>query len=219
MKAIITIAKEKTNGIVKHISEVKNGLKCDCVCLECSFELIAANKGKKQTPHFRHQGNSNCNGSPETGMHLLAKKIIEESDYLNISWTNKFYYSCYITEKKLHDIIPDIQVKNGLNEIWVIEIAVTHKVDDLKLQKIKALNLNCLEIDLSSINKFISKEDLKKIIIDEVYNKKILNKALESSKIKSESTKKTQKESLFNLLNLILLIGLFFLGRYMLKKQ
>jgi hypothetical protein len=224
MKNTITIARDKNDEQIKHISEVKNGLSCTCVCLECSSKLIAANKGKIQIHHFRHQNNSLCKGAPETGLHLLAKSIIEESNYINLDWNKKFDYTKYKSEKKLKNIIPDIQITNEYNELWIIEMFVTHIVDQEKLAKIRALNLNCLEIDLSNVDRHISKENLKKIIIDEIDRKRILNQTIiEEEAIKDLKKKKPikqkTKEISFDLSHVLILIGLFLLDKYLLKKQ
>lgn len=216
MKNTITIARERKNGIAKHISEVANGLKCDCVCIGCSSKLVAANKGTKQIHHFRHHENSICNGNPETGLHLLAKQIIEESNYINLSWNNQFNYSECKSEKQLQNIIPDVQIINELGEMWLVEILVTHTVDEVKLEKIKRLNLNCLEIDLSKVDRFISKGELERIVIDEVNLKSILNQVNESEEIQSESTKGRFK---FDFSHLLVLIGVLILGKYLLQKR
>lgn len=216
MKNTITIARERNNEMVKHISEVANGLKCDCVCIECSSKLVAANKGTKQIHHFRHHESSDCNGSPETGLHLLAKKIIEESNYINLKRNKKLNYSEYKSEKQIQNIIPDVQIINELGETWLIEILVTHKVDEAKLEKIKRLNLNCLEIDLSKVDRFISKDELKEIVIDQINLKSILNEVKESEEVQSESTKGRFK---FDFSHLLFLIGVLILGKYLIQKR
>ncbi|MGL4329900.1 MAG: competence protein CoiA family protein [Clostridium sp.] len=77
-------------------------------------------------------------------------------------------------EVHLGDIIPDLLVKiNGVP--LIIEIAVTHYVDDIKKAKIINKNISAFEIDLSDCIKNInslSKQELAKIILLEHNNKK-----------------------------------------------
>ena len=75
-------------------------------------------------------------------------------------------------ENKISSVVPDIiAVKN--DKECLIEIAVTHFVNDEKATKIKQLNLPMIEIDLSNfINSPITKNELKEIIINDIDRKK-----------------------------------------------
>lgn len=223
MKAKISIAREKDSRNVKHISEVSNGLACNCICLKCSSELIAANNGQKQIPHFRHKHTTNCDGSPETGLHLLAKQIISESNSIRISNNIRFNYSECLVEKFLFDIVPDIQLKDEHGNLWIVEVFVTHKVDQKKLSKIKGFNLNCLEIDLSNVDRHISKEDLKILVLEELQCKAILNETINRSKEIEEKHIKLNRPSdsdgLFSIvLNVLFLVGIFLVGRFFVRR-
>lgn len=165
-----------------HISEIdpsQNGAKCNCFCPRCNTPLIAKALGKKRTHHFAHMDDSNCadSYSPQTPLHLLAKKIIQQnSSILLPGWsierndiisretplTSKiqtpsrhinakiYNYSDVRIEKQIKDIVPDAVIKIA-NKPLIVEIAVAHFVDITKQKRIVALQLPAIEIDLSNI--------------------------------------------------------------------
>ena len=172
------------NGDLVHISEVNSGLKCECTCVCCDSKLVAR-KGDKMSHHFAHHKSEDCNGAYETILHILAKEILKESK--SIVAPEIFFCFFYIRfkemvikydfvelEKRLGDIKPDIVVYKD-NKPLLIEIYVTHKVDDIKKAKIKELGLSALEIDLSDIDRYISKEELKDIILNDKKRKSWIN--------------------------------------------
>ena len=117
---------------------------------------------------------------------MLTKEILSESDEMilpsvSISTDSyrpniKLYPETRIKieyvelEKKTDDIIPDI-ILHFCERQLIIEISVTHKVDNVKLEKIKNLGISTLEIDLSKYDKTISKSELKHILINSNENK------------------------------------------------
>lgn len=60
------------------IDNVPNGKECGCFCPKCNEPLIARNEGQINQHHFAHNHESDCQGSYETTLHLLAKEIIKE---------------------------------------------------------------------------------------------------------------------------------------------
>ena len=181
----------KDNKLV-HISEVKSGLGCSCYCPQCGSKLVA-NKGNKKIHYFSHYNYEDCRGSIETSLHMLAKEIIAEEKriklpalYLNFpnSYKEKELIEPEIIitvasvhlEKKIDDIIPDIIVDKGGHKL-LVEIYVTHDIDENKLIKIKKAGYSTLSIDLNDKAKDITKADLKNIIVNETNNKRwIYNK-------------------------------------------
>ena len=166
------------------IEDVEKGLSCDCVCPACKGKLIAR-KGNKNSHHFAHYS-VDCGKGYETALHMLAKEILSESDEMilpsvSISTDSyrpniKLYPETRIKieyvelEKKTDDIIPDI-ILHFCERQLIIEISVTHKVDNVKLEKIKNLGISTLEIYLSKYDKTISKSELKHILINSNENK------------------------------------------------
>ncbi len=84
-------------------------------------------------------------------------------------------------EKREGDIIPDIVISFTNGAKLFVEIYVSHKVNRDKKERIKKEGISCIEIDLSKINRMLSKEELTKILYDKkfmdencywVYNRK-----------------------------------------------
>ena len=152
----------RDNQIV-HISDVESGINCNCRCSACDEPLIAR-KGSKVMHHFAHKSTKNCEYGYQTSLHLAAKDIISKNMifsvpelYLNLKMCNKrellepaAVLTVYkvILEKRLDTIIPDILLETNIGKI-IVEIYVTHEIDNEKKKKIKSLTIPTIEIDLS----------------------------------------------------------------------
>lgn len=194
---IIKIPFGLRNGKVVHISELseaERGLRCNCVCPQCRIPLVAR-MGPIRTRYFAHQ-NEDCKYAIETALHLFAKEVLDQQKevrlpkvtYRYLEYSGELHPETYITfdevilEKRLGDIIPDIILKKQNSEL-IVEVKVTHGIDNEKYNKIKLLNISTLEIDLSS-NKFshasFNREEMARTIINEVECKKwVFNLKLE----------------------------------------
>lgn len=188
------------DGKIVEITEVESGLACGCVCPLCGGRLEAV-KGEKRAWHFRHYGEE-CNlvNAQQTALHILAKEIIaEEKVFMFPGYTigkadlNKKYELHYelpeilekytkdstkincnsvVCEKRVSDIVPDIIVNVGGKEC-IIEIAVTHFVDETKRNKIIKIGIPTVEVDLSDyINEPDMREKLKDILVNNDKHKK-----------------------------------------------
>lgn len=184
-------------GELKHISEVENGLKCNCICPACEKTLIARNGGIKRVHHFAHYESAECKYGVQSAIHLAAKNVlgrirkikvpsvhvfctteIEKRDteyishgtFINISEERYIPIEAVITEKKLHKYIPDV-VAISRGKKLIIEIAVTHFVGRKKLGKIMESNVSALEIDLSDLDNEFKLEDLETLIIENIEHK------------------------------------------------
>ena len=178
------------NGKSLHITEVENGLGCNCVCIGCGTTLIA--KTNHKTPHFAHYSSEQCEHALETSLHLIAKEIIVSSGGLflpalqfmppvNITESKKIYLEqprlynldSAVKEIDMGSIVPDILVDSQGMQI-LVEIYVTHKVDEAKLKKIRGLDISAIEIDLSKCSREFSREELKQRLIHDISCKKWL---------------------------------------------
>lgn len=187
------------DGLMVQVSDVERGLNCDCVCPACGRRL-QANKGNKISHYFSHDPSlktTSCDSAFETSIHLMAKQIISDEggiaypqltvkltqtdangashsddEIVEEALTKKFRE--VLLEKRLEDIRPDI-IGYGTEGAFLIEVAVTHFSDTNKKKKIRALGLPAIEIDLSSVSYTSTKEELKKLIIEEATNKKWLS--------------------------------------------
>lgn len=175
------------NSKIVHVTEVESGLKCNCYCPCCGGRFVAY-KGKVLRSHFKHQTESSCNYSFETSLHYLAKEIIQEKKYLDLpvldwqipaapsSWFSRdaippyktikyqrVYFDKVEVEKWEDDFIPDVKCFVG-NKQLLIEITVTHGIDDRKLEKIQSNDVPLLEINLSMLEHSINKRTLAKAL-------------------------------------------------------
>lgn len=192
-KTVMTYALK--DNVLTCISDVKSGLECGCICPQCHSVLIA-HKGKKNIHHFKHYNSKECEKGYQTSLHLLAKEIISNEKRIVIppvsysfNYNNKFIdipeteiqIDKVELETKTGDIIPDIVLYHG-KRILLVEIYVTHKINEEKLNKIKSLGLSTIEIDLSHTDREISYEDLKNLLINSCSEKQwILNKFVNSN--------------------------------------
>ena len=205
------------NGKIVHISEIsesQRGLKCGCVCPVCN-EPLQARIGSKRTKHFAHS--SNCPTATETALHMMAKDIIlnnrrlllphVEFAYDIIKPSKYFKYTRAEAEVAMNGVKPDLMISDGKNTLY-IEIVVTHDVDDDKYEKIKAMNISVLKIDLEEYYyKSLQEgtyEHLEHQIIHQKDNKewvnnKLLNKAIddyENEDIREEERNKKKVSAL-----------------------
>jgi hypothetical protein len=213
------------NGQLKHISEVENGLKCNCFCAACEKRLVARNKGLKRIHHFAHYESAECKYGVQTSIHLVAKEILEKKGQIkvpkvtiflneeievseqrifiskghfeNLSDDKYIKFDNVILEKKLHKFIPDVVAIVG-NKKLIIEIAVTHFVGRQKLQKIIDSKISAIEIDLSKIQNDFNINELEPLIIDNIESKKWLHNQYsveEKSKRQIELTNSIRKKN------------------------
>lgn len=160
------------------IDSVERGLDCNCFCPKCKERLIARlGKGKRQ-PHFAHQKESNCQGSYMTALHMLAEQIIRDEKavmapaYIDIP-KHLFSFKHVEVEQRVdrNDMQPDLVGITEDDKRWAIEIRNTHEVDETKIDKIKASNITCLEIDVRDQ----TLENLKSFLLESTENRKWIN--------------------------------------------
>ena len=158
----------------------ERGKKCGCVCPACGNKLWAR-IGDQRMPHFAHEPHTHCEYGYESSLHLAAKDILSRSEkmvvppvYVEFPQSGKpkellypekkIDIDCVKLENRFDDIIPDIVVYSG-EQIYFIEIYVTHRIDDEKLKKLKEQNISTIEIDLSKEKRDISVEELSDILL------------------------------------------------------
>lgn len=212
---------------IEDIPPEKRGLRCGCVCPGCGQPLIAR-LGERKRKHFGHRPGSECNieHAQQTALHILAKNIIEQekrfafpgyeisladvplaNDFLvrhrlpqTLEYRKPYTAECtsVALEKRISDFVPDV-VLNIRGRICLVEIAVTHFVDETKQQKIDAAGLPVVEVDLSAfIGQQITREIVRDALIAETANKKWLYNPLKEKAIDwaTEEYKKLHKAEL-----------------------
>ncbi|WP_156476439.1 hypothetical protein [Aeromonas enteropelogenes] len=212
------------NGDIKHISEVPNGNKCQCLCIECGGAL-RANQGEIKTWYFSHQVETNCSG--ESIIHFLAKKIIEDasksSDALYLPYLKgelesycdlderhverwhykKIFLTDYTanSEVRIDDVVVDVLCEeHNTGQLFAIEIYRTHKKDDIAISKFEQKHLMSIEIDLSELELDISKDELKNNVLKTAPRRWIFNSE-EKSLIAGAQRKLEQKTKYINIEN------------------
>lgn len=188
----------KGNQLVD-VSEVPQGLACDCVCPACHAPL-QARKGEQTVHHFAHDPKTrpaDCQSGYETALHMMAKQIIEEHAQLILpellleefmmnpnggemreqAFVTKemdFTYDSVHKEQRLGSYQPDVIVSDGDQQL-LVEVAVTHFVEQEKKQAIRKDKHMAIEIDLSDIGRFPDKQDLVDVVITATHNKRWLS--------------------------------------------
>ena len=177
------------DGALIHVSKVESGLACDCICPSC-HERFVARKGGFRVHHFAHLSGESCSGALESTLHIFAKEILSEEKRITLpavsielssdrrplvlADSKTYEVDSVREEKKLGDIKPDLILKIGQREL-LVEVYVTHKVDNLKIETIKELGLSAIEINLSTSPRHMPKETLSELIVNGVDNKRWLN--------------------------------------------
>lgn len=143
--------------------------------------------------HFAHEGDSECAGGLQTALHLAAKSVLSKERRMvlpGLTLTATAYdaegnahtvsetpfsdqtvvFDAVKEERRLGDIIPDLICMMG-QRVLLVEIAVTHFVDESKRRKIQANGLACIEIDLSSMTAVWDWDTLKNAVVDSIAHK------------------------------------------------
>lgn len=183
------------NGKMAHISEAENGLECECICPTCRGALIAR-QGEVREHHFAHASEDigeECRRAPETALHRAAKEVLAacktimlpaiktSSGYADPDSHRGEYdpelepperrpIESVEVEQKLGSIIPDLILMIDGRKL-LVEITVTHGVDEDKRKRIRGLGISCLEIDLSDIGHDLPRKELEEIVVDGIDHK------------------------------------------------
>lgn len=174
------------NGEIVGIEDVERGLQCNCICPACGKDLIAK-KGNKREHHFAHRNGANCEYGYQTSLHFVAKDILMKARKIvlppvvlsfpgspknaRISNSITLDFDSVKLEKSFGAIVPDIIISKGKRKLFV-EIYVTHRIDDAKLEKLKNVGISTIEIDLSKTDRGISRTQLTDILLRNRYEKK-----------------------------------------------
>ena len=146
------------------VKEVANGLQCRCVCFECE-QPVLAKQGPKLRWHFAHHAPTNCRPTPESELHFFAKTLLADRLWLwipavranaagrtkSISDRRKHEFSEVRIEKADGNVRPDLLLVTSNGKVLHVEIYVRHRVDPIKLEKLRSRGISSVEIDLSKL--------------------------------------------------------------------
>lgn len=171
------------NGKLVFIADVPKGLACECLCVRCGKRLIAR-KGNVRQHHFAHHELSDCRGASESVLHLLAKELISELTEFTIPpyefkrerktkcgeivryqslivKGGSFYINKVRVEERSNGFIPDLIIETGSKSL-IVEVAVTHKVSQAKLRRIRQHNIPAIEVRLQASDALLSRDSIRK---------------------------------------------------------
>lgn len=176
-------------GNLVSVTEVASGLGCGCHCPCCGAQLVAK-KGLQKTHHFAHHHVAECAGALQTSLHLMGKAILERRKEITIpglpkpvrgrtEWNaiggspTRVKLDEVVLEKAETGFVPDLSVSVSGRRMF-IEIFVTHAVDKVKLEKMRAAEVAVLEIDLSEVDRAIDEPSLEMMLVEEAARKRFL---------------------------------------------
>lgn len=165
--SMLTFA-EDVGGRLRHIDSVPNGKQCGCICPACGEALIARHGGVR-AHSFAHDSGAECRWAQETVLHRLAKHLIAQQGEFAVPGVKvvverrgplelvrvedalpgqTVHPQSVALEHMLFKVRPDVVLSFGVRKL-LVEIAVTHKVDETKLAKLRELGHAAVEIDLT----------------------------------------------------------------------
>lgn len=155
------------DGNIVYIKDALKGQDCGCFCPGCKQPLVAK-KGDVREQHFAHKSKDfDCEHGFQSALHYMAKDIFMEQDYLIFIKNEKsvrYKIDSIELECKVNEIIPDIIVICD-GKRFIVEIYVTHAVDEIKKQKIRDMRISAIEIDLSKYPRDnLNKDTLKQVL-------------------------------------------------------
>lgn len=199
-------------------TQVENGKACGCVCPACKKPLVAKQNAK--TPHFAHDKDENCSKGLETAVHLAVKQIIAQKMEVRLPavvWKNplprkdetkRLYIErivkleSVVLEERIDDFIPDIVVQSS-GTTYLVEVAVTHFIDEVKQQKINNKKIPTFEIDISSLKAGFTLAELEKAIYASTnyqaewkYHPRLEELTLEAKKAEEDRIAQIEEENL-----------------------
>lgn len=159
-------------GELLHVRDVATGKACQCVCPACGEPLIAVNQGTKRAPHFRHGAHADCATGYESSLHLAGKEALLRLKTVMLPAFRKRLEvrasDGTLFAETLTYPARTLEADSAWEELWMgrfrpdvvfqvkgvrllIEVKVTHAVDEAKLEKVRALGISAIELDLSLI--------------------------------------------------------------------
>ena len=177
------------SGRMVRVEEVPKGLSCGCVCPACGYALVAkAKDSRHRRPHFAHYRDADCRTGFETTVHKAAKQLIADRLHLCLpGWDGDLdmpnppilpddagfihqgrpvdYPPVRVPlvsvdlERSKGDYTPDVSAHDAQGEL-LIEVRVSHAVDERKRRRVQSEGIRMLEIDLSRLTLAQSLEPL-----------------------------------------------------------
>lgn len=174
----------KKGGINVHHFAHQNGIDCNKwyeITQHFKYKTDECDKDNQNISCSEHQNGNNYYGEGETALHILAKKILENEKKVlippvkirfynggtiwDISTLGMIRFKESYQEKSLGSVVPDLLI-HFKDRLLAIEIYVTNKTDESKINKYQTLGISAIEINLSNISHNPEIEDLKKALFN-----------------------------------------------------
>lgn len=127
---------------------------------------MVARKGAVNVHHFAHhldRDGSTCTSPGETALHKFAKKILDErleialpemvvenrDDREVVVQPTKITFEAAVLEARAETVVPDVVLELRDRKL-IVEFKVTHACDEVKIARIRSMNVGAIEIDLSA---------------------------------------------------------------------
>ena len=152
------------HNLVRSVDEVSRGLACECTCPNCG-EKVIARQGDVREWHFAHSTVAECDFAAESALHRAAKQVLLQNKGITAParkvietvtlpdgrtgvgeasrpemWIDFLTVNAEMT---FNNVRPDITTVIGASYLF-IEIAVTHFVDDNKMQSLNVLKITTI---------------------------------------------------------------------------
>lgn len=165
------------DGKLVSVDEVCDGLACGCTCPACHQALIAR-QGTHNVHHFAHANGNICPHAAQTAAHILAKGILAQELHMVVPAaypmmrTKRFIaveeqnvtFISVVLEQRLSSIVPDVVATREDGTQLIVEIKVKHAVDDDKLDKIRKLGIDAIEVAIDAED-FYDSERLREHVL------------------------------------------------------
>ncbi len=144
--------------------------------------------------HFAHHADRACTGAWESTLHILAKEVIATAGSIDlpevvaahehlaerIAPIRAFAYDATDREVWMGTITPDIVVHGGGRQL-LVEVYVTHRAEDAKLEELRRRELPAIEIDLSKAPRHAPREHHAELILRTAPRRWLFNGKMEAA--------------------------------------
>ncbi len=175
---------------VRDLPRSRNGKGCNCICVECKQALEAC-QGLIKSWYFRHHSKTDCKGGPMTALHLVAQHFLL-GDHTIETPRGIVSYSTGKAEFNLPGsrYKADVTGTKTDRSLFAIELFVTHKLEQEKINYLKESKIHSLEIDLSKVDPNIKIERLKELLISDISIKQMIYSPIQNVEIVDEEREK-----------------------------
>ncbi len=175
MSAKITLATQKSTGLVVHIDEVDVNFRDDFRCRECAVDLtVVKSKPRKKEWHFRHPPEPVCAGGRDTALHDYAVQLLLENTQIKLTESLNIEYSEPRTEVTILGFRSDVTGKFQNEEVH-FEVFVTHDLGDEKILMYNDNKVKCVRIDLSESSLLSASPDtIREAVLNSCDNKRLI---------------------------------------------